>query len=158
VDVIAPDHSTLDTILTRFEHSGFAFGLCPKWGSKGYEADCDYDANGVNSGSEIAAYNAVRSKSRLASAAWSALGVFNSAIEDDRGAVLVGELAAESLGSRCWVETQSLAGVGSTPNFQAVGQLPRAFSVTPQRARTLKPAPSEMEGFEGPFRTGLKSE
>jgi len=69
------------------------FGLCPDWLSSTYEEDCDYDGDGRNSGSERAAYNSVHSQNRAKSLAWHALGVLNSAMEDERGAVLIGALA-----------------------------------------------------------------
>jgi uncharacterized protein RhaS with RHS repeats len=97
------------------------FGLCPKWLSSSYDADCDFDGDGKNSGSEKAAFNSVHAGSKAASAAWDALGVFNAAVEDERGAVLVAALAsgpsniAGSLGNKPLLGRNPVQGSGSNP-------------------------------------------
>jgi len=99
------------------------FGLCPKWLSGGYDADCDFDDDGKNSASEKAAFNSVHAGSKAASIAWDALGVFNAAAEDERGAVLVAALAggpkniAGSVGNKPLLGRNPVQGSGSNPRI-----------------------------------------
>jgi hypothetical protein len=89
-------------------------GLCPAWTARGYDPDCDFDGDGTNSGSEIAAYNAVHSTSVLEASLWNALGLFNAAIENRCGAVLVGALVEVGGGQPLLGRNPRLGG-GSNP-------------------------------------------
>jgi uncharacterized protein RhaS with RHS repeats len=62
------------------------FGLCPEWGdTSGYDEDCDYDGDGRNAASEIAANRVASSSSGAGRLFWNAIGVFNTIVEDERG-------------------------------------------------------------------------
>jgi RHS repeat-associated protein len=59
------------------------FGLCQKCVSNDDDGggSCDYDEDGSEAPSEIAAHNSVHATSALGQAAWDALGIFNTALE-----------------------------------------------------------------------------
>jgi len=107
------------------------FGLCPKWMSRGYDSDCDYNHDGRNSGSEIATYNADHAKNRLVRWHWKAIALFNKALEDPRGAAIIPLLAGSIRGPDFIVNTHGEAlvipdgAVGpagtESPGFQYTG-------------------------------------
>jgi RHS repeat-associated protein len=69
------------------------FGLCPAWMSSNYDADCDYDRDGRNSGSERAAYRVANASNSATKLFWNVLGIFNTIVEDERSAETLGFLA-----------------------------------------------------------------
>ena len=67
-----------------------------------YDQACDYNGDGKNSGSEVAAYKSIHSTSKLSKLGWDAVGVLNTVVESKRGnasLAVIGGMAASELSS-----------------------------------------------------------